>query len=119
MTPRYFPTVCQSVVAEKDERPLIESLVDVDDELPHDQMSEDTIQDETLAGTALTSQDWRIAQAADPNICFVIDNLLTGIKPTAQEAEQQEIDRKYLSDWNLQLERWHSPQVFNLQWRKA
>ena len=98
--PDVLKTVCQSVVVEKDERPLIESLVDIDDELPHDQMSEDTIQDETLVGTALTSQDWRIAQAADPNICFVIDNLLIGIKPTAQEAEQQEIDRKYLSDWN-------------------
>ena len=98
--PDVLKAVCHSVVAEKDQGPLVESLVDVDDELPHDQMSEDTIEQETLAGTALTSQDWRKAQASDPNICFIIDNLLTGRKPTSQQANQHDIDMKYLSDWN-------------------
>ena len=98
--PDVLKTVCQSVVAEKDQSPLVETLVDVDDDLPHDQMSEETIDQETLAGTALTSQDWRKAQASDPNICFVIDNLLTGRQPTTRQAEQQEVDLKYLSDWN-------------------
>ena len=98
--PDVLKAVCHSVVAEKDQGPLVESLVDVDDELPHDQMSEETIEQETLAGTALTSQDWRKAQASDPNICFIIDNLLTGRKPTSQQAKQQDIDMKYLNDWN-------------------
>ena len=97
--PDVLKTVCQSVVAEKDQSPLVETLVDVDDDLPHDQMSEETIDQETLAGTALSSQDWRKAQASDPNICFVIDNLLTGRQPTTRQAEQQEVDLKYLSDW--------------------
>ena len=98
--PDVFKAVCHSVVAEKDQGPLVESLVGVDDELPHDQMSEETIKQETLAGTALTSQDWRKAQASDPNICFIIDNLLIRRKPTSQQAKQQDIDMKYLSDWN-------------------
>ena len=98
--PDVLKAVFQSVVAEKDQGPLVETLVDVDDDLPHDKMSEETIDQETLAWTALTLQDWRKAQASDPNICFVIDNLFTGRQPTTRQTEQQDIDVKYLSDWN-------------------
>ena len=98
--PDILKTVCHTIIAENDQRPLIESLVGSDDDRPHDEICEDTIDNETLSGTALTSQDWRRAQAADPNICCIIDTIMTGQKPTAQVAEQLEIDGKYLSDWN-------------------
>ena len=44
--PDVFKAVCHSVVAEKDQGQLIESLVVVDDELPRDQMGEETIEQE-------------------------------------------------------------------------
>ena len=48
----------------------------------------------------MTSQDLQKAQASDPNICFIIDNLLIRRKPTSQQAKQQDIDMNYLIDWN-------------------
>ena len=63
--PDVFKTVCHTAIAENDQRPLTESLVESDDDRSHDEKCEDTIDNETLPGTTLTSQDWRRAQAAD------------------------------------------------------
>ncbi|MCG8033934.1 MAG: DDE-type integrase/transposase/recombinase, partial [Candidatus Thiodiazotropha taylori] len=98
--PDVLKAISQSVLVERDQRPFIESLVDGDDDTPLDEMSEEVIPDSVLTGTALTSQDWQNAQAADSDICFVTDHLLSGQKPTIKDAEHRDIDIQFVSDWN-------------------
>ena len=97
--PDVLKAICQTVVVEKDKEPLVDSLVTPDTVPTIDQIEEDIVPDELLSATALTAQDWQNAQAADANISFVIDTVLAQSRPTVQQANSQNIDASYLTDW--------------------
>ena len=57
------------------------------------------VPEEILQSTAFKKQDWRTAQSADKNLQFVLDCLIEGHQPTAEEAVQKCIDKRYVIDW--------------------
>ena len=97
--PDVLKAICQTVIVEEDKEPLVDSLVSPDTVPTIDQIEEDIVPDELLSATALTAQDWQNAQAADANISFVIDTVLAQSRPTVQQANSQNIDASYLTDW--------------------
>ena len=52
-----------------------------------------------LTGTALQTKDWHKAQADDQNICFIIDRLIAGQRPTKTDIERNNIDKRFLHHW--------------------
>ena len=60
----------------------------------------DNVPEYMISTTALTSQDWQKAQAADDNINFIVDAVLTGVKPTSVQVKEHKLDVGYLPDWN-------------------
>ena len=97
--PDVLKAICQTVVVEKDKEPLVDSLVTPDTVPTIDQIEEDIVPDELLSATALTAQDWQNAQAEDANISFVIDTVLAQSRPTVKQANSQNIDASYLTNW--------------------
>ena len=87
------------MVVEKDKEPLVDSLITPDTVPTIDQIEEDIVRDELLSATALTAQAWQNAEAVDANISFVIDTFLAKSRPTVQQANSQNIDASYLTDW--------------------
>ena len=102
--PEVLKAICNTVVAqEADTEPLVDSLAppDITQDIGKDES--ENIQAETISHTALTSQDWQRAQAADDNINFVVDAVLTGVKPTTEQVKRNNIDAGYLPDWDKYL----------------
>ena len=91
--PEVLKTICNLMTVET--APLAETLMHPDDEADID----DEVTSEHLEGTSLSTQDWQKAQAADANINFLIDHVLTGQKPTTSQAEENGIDHRYMADW--------------------
>ena len=71
------------------------NIPDDDEELEE----EEKVPEDVLTGTALSTQDWNKAQAEDKSISFVVDRLIVGEKPTTAEAENENIDKRYLYNW--------------------
>ena len=92
--PDVIKPICQTVVAEKDDVPFVESLSLTDTK------AESQISDDLLSGTALTSRDWKKAQATDVNLKFLLDNIHEGYKPSGQDAEKNGVDQAFLTDWD-------------------
>ena len=97
--PEILKTVYQSSMTASEHLPSVQTLSNVEgvDLSGHDEASD--IPEQILEGTALKSQDWIKAQAADPNINFVLDCLVQGRKPEPKNIASDKIDRRYLSDW--------------------
>ena len=98
--PDILKAICQTVVVQKDTEPLADSLVAPDSAPTIDQSEEDNIPAELLSSTALTIRDWQKAQAADENISFLIDTVLSGNRPTLQQAKSRNVNTAYLPDWD-------------------
>lgn len=63
-------------------------------------MQEDEkIPEDLLRATALSTNDWKRAQHADADISFVIDHVISGHRPNAQQVEAHGIDKRLLRDW--------------------
>ena len=56
------------------------------------------VPEEILHSIRFKKQDWRTAQCANKNIKFVLDCLIEGHQPSAEEAVQMCIDKKYVID---------------------
>lgn len=98
--PDVLKAICHTVIAERDEQPFVDSLVSPDTVPAIHEKEEDNIPEELLSATALTSQDWQKAQAADANIRIVIDAILEGIQLTPGQAKCRSLDIGYLPDWD-------------------
>ena len=96
--PDVLKTICHSVTVDIAQQPYVESLTDVDQE-QLDPEEASTIQEEVINGTALSAKDWIQAQSEDRNIRFVINSMLEGCKPTTEMADSQDIDRRFIADW--------------------
>ena len=92
--PDMIKPICQTVVAEKDDAPFVESLSMTDPK------AESQISDDLLSGTALTSRDWKKAQGTDINLKFLLDNICEGHKPSGQDAERNGVDQAFLTEWD-------------------
>ena len=98
--PDVLKAICKTTIVEKDQNPLVESIIGSDVQDQPDLLVENIPTDETLEGTALSSLDWLNAQAQDTGITFVIDNLVAGQKPTLHQAEDKGVDSRYLLEWD-------------------
>ncbi|MCW4344300.1 MAG: RNase H-like domain-containing protein, partial [Candidatus Thiodiazotropha endolucinida] len=96
--PDVLKAVCHAITAEEEFQPCINTLTNSDEDIT-DADEAALVSDEQLQSTALSASDWRGAQSKDACIKFVIDCLLEGRKPTADEAENMMVDRRYVSDW--------------------
>ena len=81
------------------QQPYVDTLTDADQE-QLDPEEASTIQEEAVKGTTLLAKDWRQAQSEDRNLRFVVNCLLEGCKPTAEDAENQGVDRRFVADWD-------------------
>ena len=97
--PDVLKAICHSMSVDEDYQPCINMLVDTDKEEIPDTDEADLLTEEQLQATALSSHDWIEAQTKDICLKFLIDCLLEGRKPTADEAEKELVDRRYVSDW--------------------
>ena len=50
-------------------------------------------------GTALSKNDWGIAQSNDKNLQFVIDCIFEGHQPSVSEALNKHVDKRFANDW--------------------
>ena len=92
--PDVIKNIYQTVVAEKDDVPFVESL-----SMPGTK-AESQISDDLSSGTVLTSRDWKKAQATDVNLKSLLDNILEGHKPSGQDAERNGVDQAFLAEWD-------------------
>lgn len=56
----------------------------------------DVVPYDNFQSTALKKHDWRKAQAADKNIHFVVNCLIEGHQPSAEEAEKNGVEWIYM-----------------------
>ena len=98
--PEILKAICQTIVVERDSEPSADSLVPPDTVPDIEEDEQDAVAEDLLSTTALTSQDWRKAQAADDNIRFVIDAVLKGSKPTHEQVQRQNLDAGFFPDWD-------------------
>ena len=98
-----FPEVLKSTVqalnVEQEGQPYIESLCNAEQACQTDLDETSKVPEEILQSTAFKKQDWRTAQSADKNLQFVLDCLIEGHQPSAEEAVQKCIDKRYVIDW--------------------
>ena len=97
--PDVLKTVCHSVIVDIAQQPYVDTLTDADQE-QLDPEEASTIQEEATEGTALSVKDWRQAQSEDHNLRFVVNCLLEGCKPTAEDTENPGVDRRFVEDWD-------------------
>ena len=97
--PDVLKTICHSIIVDIAQQPYVDTLTDAhQDQLDPEEAS--TIQEEAIKGKALSAKDWRQAQSEDCNLRFVVNCLLEGCKPTAEDAENQGVDRRFVADWD-------------------
>ena len=95
--PGVIKAVCQSVLVETEQYPLIESVALT---VQHIDSQED-VPESLLQATALTHHDWRKAQQQDPTIKLAIQYLKSGArKPASQVLADPMYDARYLKDWD-------------------
>ena len=79
--PGFIKALCQSVLVETEQCPLIESVALTTQHIDSQEDESECI----LQATALTDQDWRKAQQQDPTIKLAIQYLKSGAgNPVAQ-----------------------------------
>ena len=98
--PDVLKAICKTTIVEKDQNPLVESIIGSDVQDQPDLLVKNIPTDEALEGTALSSLDWQNAQAQDTSITYVIDNLVAGQKPTLRQVEDKGVDSRYLLEWD-------------------
>ena len=92
--------ICNTVIVQRDTEPMVDSLAppDIVSDIEKDGL--DNVPVDMISTTALTSQDWQKAQAADDNINFIVDAVLAGVKPTSEQVKEHKLDVGYLPDRN-------------------
>ena len=95
--PGVIKAVCQSVLVETEQCPLIESVALTTQHID----SQEDVPESLLQATALTDHDWRKAQQQDPTIRLAIQHLKSGArKPASQVLADSMYDVRYLKDWD-------------------
>ena len=95
--PGVIKAVCQSVLVETEQCPLIESVALTAQHID----SQEDVPESLLQATALTDHDWRKAQQQDPTIKLAIQYLKSGVrKPASQILADPLYDARYLKDWD-------------------
>ena len=95
--PGVIKAVCQSVLVETEQCPLIESVALTTQHID----SQEDVPESLLQATALTDHDWRKAQQQDPTIKLAIQHLKSGArKPASQVLADPLYDARYLKDWD-------------------
>ena len=61
---------------------------------------EDEVPDDILQSTALSAHDWKKAQQTDHSLSKIIHWIHDGLRPTAQLVETDNIDKRFLRDWD-------------------
>ena len=98
--PDVLKAVCHSVTTEKELQPCIETLVNTEQDVVTSEDEAAGVPEELLTSMALSSQDWITAQTNDPNLKFVMDCLIEGRVPKAEETESRGIDSRFTSNWD-------------------
>ena len=98
--PDFLKAICNTVVIQRDTEPMVDSLAppDIVSDIEKDGL--DNVPANMISTTALTSQDWQKAQAADDNINFIVSAVLAGVKLTSVQVKEHKLDVGYLPDWN-------------------
>ena len=95
--PGVIKAVCQSVLVETEQCPLIESVALTAQHIN----SQEDVPESLLQATALTDHDWHKAQQQDPTIKLAIQYLKSGArKPALQVLADPKYDPRYLKDWD-------------------
>ena len=98
--PDVLKAICNTVVIQRDTEPMVDSLAPPDIVSDIEKIGLDNVPADMISTTALTSQDWQKAQAADDNINFIVDTVLAGVKPRSVQVKEHKLDVGYLPDWN-------------------
>ena len=61
---------------------------------------DEDIPEETLKATALSCEDWMAAQKSDKFISKIVDFIIEGKRPSAQQVEELHIDKRFFRDWD-------------------
>ena len=96
-----FPEVLKATVQalNVEQEPYIESPCNAEQACQTDLDESSEVPEEILQSTAFKKQDWRTAQSANKNLQFVLDCLIEGHQPSAEEAVQKCIDKRYVINW--------------------